>query len=919
MNYVGDFAVGQTVFIWFNTFDSNDPSASVTVTDLTDTDTVIYRDDSLTQRANTAGMTIDIDVDTFAGVHKLTIDTADNTVPDFYEAGHDYSVVAVGATVDGATGGINAVIGTFSIANRRQAGEMCRSAITTLASQTSFTLDTGTASAQNDAYNNCTIIVTDQTTRIQKAVGYISDYTGATRTVTLRDAPLATGYTMAVADSVEIFANSAFANVDSIKATDQTANDNGADINAILLDTAEIGTAGVGLSNIGTIATVTTVTNGVTIGADAITAAGIADNAFSNEHFAAGALTSTEVTSVADAALLAATQATIDVIDGADGLVAISAQIDGIGAASGGALNFAADDDNVGGAIIGGIVFDGTETGGTTFANVAAEDGVYHNITGGATSLDIVYRYPIGGGRTGVEMTWKGYLSSANDTATIQAWNGSGWDTIATIAGQAQTTTVTLTAPLLSAHTGTGSELGNVYIRIECAGMTNPDLFTDQLLVAAVNIGQSVGYEGGAVWFDGAASNTNTESFVDGVADNPVSTLAAARTIADAVGLKVIHCLPGTTATLTAASWDAFEMIGAAYNVALASRSIDGMLISGAIVTGIGEATTTQPIFLDCSIGAATIPPAVLKNCGIGNASGTFTAPTDAGEYIFHQCFSEVPGSGSPVFDFSAINGASGINNRAWRGGATYTLNTNCTLSHEVTNGGGTTITPADATVEVRGRCRALTLALSDTDVGNTIQCIVDTGPVIVTSAGSGDSATINLYGHAQSLADAGNGTMNNFLSGFVQTDAILADTNELQGDWANTGRLDTILDARMAEASIATTAGVVDNVNTVDGNVVGSVGSNVELGPAEVNAEVLDVLKTDTMTQSTLCPQEAPPVNATMEEAIAYLYKAWRNRSTQTSTTYSLYADNTTTQDQAATVDDDGTTADKGEVGTGT
>jgi len=251
MNYVGDFAVGQTVFIWFNTFDSNDPSASVTVTDLTDTDTVIYRDDSLTQRANTAGMTIDIDVDTFAGVHKLTIDTADNTVPDFYEAGHDYSVVAVGATVDGATGGINAVIGTFSIANRRQAGEMCRSAITTLASQTSFTLDTGTASAQNDAYNNCTIIVTDQTTRIQKAVGYISDYTGATRTVTLRDAPLATGYTMAVADSVEIFANSAFANVDSIKATDQTANDNGADINAILLDTAEIGTAGAGLTNLG--------------------------------------------------------------------------------------------------------------------------------------------------------------------------------------------------------------------------------------------------------------------------------------------------------------------------------------------------------------------------------------------------------------------------------------------------------------------------------------------------------------------------------------------------------------------------------------------------------------------------------------------------------------------------------------------
>jgi len=39
-------------------------------------------------------------------------------------------------------------------------------------------------------------------------------------------------------------------NVTKVADTSQTANDNGADINAILVDTAEIGTAGVGLSNI---------------------------------------------------------------------------------------------------------------------------------------------------------------------------------------------------------------------------------------------------------------------------------------------------------------------------------------------------------------------------------------------------------------------------------------------------------------------------------------------------------------------------------------------------------------------------------------------------------------------------------------------------------------------------------------------
>jgi hypothetical protein len=57
-----------------------------------------------------------------------------------------------------------------------------------------------------------------------------------------------------------------------------------------------IGVAGLSLTAIPTIAAVTTVatttavTNGVTLAADAITAAGIADNAFSAEHFAAGCI-----------------------------------------------------------------------------------------------------------------------------------------------------------------------------------------------------------------------------------------------------------------------------------------------------------------------------------------------------------------------------------------------------------------------------------------------------------------------------------------------------------------------------------------------------------------------------------------------------------------------------------------------------
>ena len=52
--------------------------------------------------------------------------------------------------------------------------------------------------------------------------------------------------------------------------------------------------------------------------------------------------------------------------------------------------------------------------------------------------------------------------------------------------------------------------------------------------------------------------------------------------------------------------------------------------------------------------------------------------------------------------------------------------------------------------------------------------------------------------------------------------------------------------------------------------------------------------------------------------DKIGYLYKAWRNRSNQTATTYQLFNDDATTVGQKATISDDTTTAEKGEVATG-
>lgn len=116
MNYQGDYAEDATVYVIFNTFTSDDPSASSTITNFINTDVHIHKDDGLTQRNNAAGITVSVDFDGITGSHMVKIDTNDDTVGGFWVAGADYFVRIEGTTVDGAT--INAMVGHFSIENR---------------------------------------------------------------------------------------------------------------------------------------------------------------------------------------------------------------------------------------------------------------------------------------------------------------------------------------------------------------------------------------------------------------------------------------------------------------------------------------------------------------------------------------------------------------------------------------------------------------------------------------------------------------------------------------------------------------------------------------------------------------------------------------------------------------------------------
>lgn len=113
VSFFGDYDTSETVHIPFNTFSSDDPSASVTITSLAAADVEIHKDGGTTQRASDNGVTVSIDFDSITGNHLVGIDLSDNSDAGFYSAGSRYQVRIEGTTVDGAT--INAWIGAFSI------------------------------------------------------------------------------------------------------------------------------------------------------------------------------------------------------------------------------------------------------------------------------------------------------------------------------------------------------------------------------------------------------------------------------------------------------------------------------------------------------------------------------------------------------------------------------------------------------------------------------------------------------------------------------------------------------------------------------------------------------------------------------------------------------------------------------------
>lgn len=211
--------------------------------------------------------------------------------------------------------------------------------------------------------------------------------------------------------------------------------------------------------------------------------------------------------------------------------------------------------------------------------------------------------------------------------------------------------------------------------------------------------------------------------------------------------------------------------------------------------------------------------------------------------------------------------------------------------------------------------------------IAGTTQTARDLGASVLLSAGSGAgqldfTSGVVKANLTQILATALTETSGQIAAAFKKFFDIASPTSTIN----RITLVDTVTTNTdmISQANVRTAVGLATaNLDTQLGNIrtdtnttiPGLIAALNNLSAAQVKTQMTDALNVDTYAQP---GQATPAATTTIRLMLAYLYKAWRNKTTQTATEYDLYNDDAATVDQKATFGDDGTTATRGEVATG-
>ncbi|MGE0056241.1 MAG: hypothetical protein AB7S74_18760 [Hyphomicrobium sp.] len=192
---------------------------------------------------------------------------------------------------------------------------------------------------------------------------------------------------------------------------------------------------------------------------------------------------------------------------------------------------------------------------------------------------------------------------------------------------------------------------------------------------------------------------------------------------------------------------------------------------------------------------------------------------------------------------------------------------------------------------------------------GGTLGAFASGRPEVNTShiAGSAVSTSsaqigVNVVNAAGTAWNSGAITANTFAAGAVTASALASDA---------VAEINATVDQALSDYDAPTHAELVSEINDVQADIA----ALENLSAAQVNAEMVDVLTVDTYPEP---GQGAPAATASLKDKLGYLFKAWRNKTTQTNCDYRLFADDDSTIDQRAGTSDDGATFTRAKISSG-
>lgn len=178
------------------------------------------------------------------------------------------------------------------------------------------------------------------------------------------------------------------------------------------------------------------------------------------------------------------------------------------------------------------------------------------------------------------------------------------------------------------------------------------------ILVDTLPLGY-LGPEGYGIYLDTNASNTNTVDGTDGTYHTPVSTPAAARTIADSIGVNKYYILGNSDVTLAATHED-WEFIGLGSNVSnvidLGSQDVDRSIFKNVCIEGT-QGGTERIDAVGCALrdpgaGDTTLHIHAI-DCGIVDRIQVDTS----NDNVFENWHSLVAGTSAPIIQATGASG----------------------------------------------------------------------------------------------------------------------------------------------------------------------------------------------------------------------------------------------------------------------